>query len=118
VVAVVRWTVGVIAAAISWGHMYGMALAAGEHLWLARAWPITVDGLVVVAMRHRGPAGRWWLCVALGVSLLSNVAAQFPEIVGTTPAIRIAVAAWPALAFAGVHQLTHDPHHDDEQDDR
>lgn len=107
----VRLIVGAVAAAVSYGHMYSMALAAGEHLWLARAWPVTVDGLVVVAMRRDGAAGRWWLYVALMVSLASNVAAQYPDMVASYPPIRIAVAAWPALAFAGVHHLTHDRQH-------
>jgi hypothetical protein len=38
---------------------------AGEPLWLARAFPVTVDGLVLAALR-RGPQGRWWLRLGVG----------------------------------------------------
>jgi hypothetical protein len=37
--------------------MLDVALVAGEPLWIARAFPITIDGLVLAAIR-RGPAGR------------------------------------------------------------
>lgn len=70
--------VALVAAAASYGHMLHVELLAGEPLWLARAFPLTVDGLALAALR-RGDAGRRWLALALAVSVAANVGAQFPS---------------------------------------
>ena len=95
--------VAVVAAAASYGHMLHVAHMAGESLWIARAWPITVDGLAIAALR-RGEQGRRWLLLALAVSVASNVLAGYPEVVGN---IAPAVKAWPPLALYGCHRLLH-----------
>jgi hypothetical protein len=51
-----------------------VAVLAGEPLWLARAFPLTVDGLAVAALR-RGDAGRRLLALALAASVAANVGA-------------------------------------------
>lgn len=95
--------VAAVAAAASYGHMAHVATLAGEPLWLARAFPITVDGLVLAAIR-RGESGRWWLVLGLVVSVGANVLAQFPA---TVDQIAPAVAAWPPVALYGTHRLLH-----------
>jgi hypothetical protein len=95
--------VALVAAAASYGHMLDVALTAGEPVWIARAWPITVDGLAIAALR-RGEQGRRWLLLALTVSVASNVLAKYPEaVVDVAPA----VSAWPPLALYGTHRLLH-----------
>jgi hypothetical protein len=95
--------VALVAAAASYGHMLEVASMAGEPLWLARAFPITVDGLAVAALR-RGDEGRRWLALALVVSVAGNVLAQFPEAAATAGPV---VSAWPPLALYGTHRLLH-----------
>jgi hypothetical protein len=99
--AIVVLVVAAVAAAASYGHMLEVALAAGEPLWIARAFPFTVDGLAVAALR-RGEEGRHWLALAVAVSVSANVLAQFPEHAQT---IGPAVSAWPPLALYGTHRL-------------
>jgi hypothetical protein len=95
--------VALVAAAASYGHMLEVALLAGEPLWLARAFPITVDGLALAALR-RSEAGRRWLALALAVSVAANVGAQFPA---QAEAAGPLVSAWPPLALYGTHRLVH-----------
>jgi hypothetical protein len=95
--------VALVAAAASYGHMLEVAQLAGEPVWLARAFPITVDGLALAALR-RGTSGRWWLVFALAVSVAGNVLAQFPAAAATAGP---AVSAWPPLALYGTHRLLH-----------
>lgn len=93
--------VALVAAAASYLHMYDMALMAGEPVWIARAFPIAVDGLVLAALR-RGDRGRPWLVLGLGVSVAANIAAQFPELAAEAGP---AVSAWPPIALYGTHRL-------------
>lgn len=104
---VVTLTVAVVCAAASYGHMYHVALLAGEPLWIARAWPITVDGLVIAALR-RGPDGRRWLALGIAVSMAANVLAQFPELAASAGPL---VSAWPPVALYGTHRLVHGARH-------
>lgn len=92
--------VGLIAAGASYGHMYEVAQMAGEHALIAKTFPLTVDGLGFIALR-RGRQGRWWLALAIAVSIVANVAAAEPTIVGRL------VAAWPPLSLLGCHRLLH-----------
>lgn len=101
--ALVVLVVASVAAAASYGHMLEVALAAGEPLWIARAFPITVDGLVIAALR-RGEEGRRWLGLAVFISVATNVLAQFPE---HAEVLGPAVSAWPPLALYGTHRLLH-----------
>jgi hypothetical protein len=93
--------VALVAAAASYGHMLDVALLAGEPLWIARAFPITVDGLVLAALR-RGEDGRRWLALGAAVSVAANVLAQFPEQAAAAGPV---VSAWPPLALYGTHRL-------------
>lgn len=97
------WVVGLVAMAASYGHMYQVARFAGEPVWAAAAWPLTVDGLAIVALR-RSETGRWWLLVALAVSVASNVLSKYPEIVAT---VAPAVSGWPPVALYGIHRMLH-----------
>lgn len=99
----VTLVVALVAAAASYGHMHQVALLAGELPWIAWLWPITVDGLVIAALR-RGDDGRSWLVLGLAVSVASNVLAQYPATVET---VAPAVSAWPPLALYGTHRLLH-----------
>jgi hypothetical protein len=95
--------VALVAAAASYGHMLDVALMAGEPLWIARAFPVTVDGLVLAALR-RDQHGRRWLALGAVVSVAANVLAQFPDIAATAGPV---VSAWPPLALYGTHRLLH-----------
>jgi hypothetical protein len=74
-----------------------------EPLWFARAFPITVDGLVLAALR-RGEHGRAWLLLGVAVSVAANVVANFPEL---AEAAGPAVSACPPLTLYGTHRLLH-----------
>jgi hypothetical protein len=93
--------VALVAMAASYGHMFEVAMMAGENIWIARMFPITVDGLVLVALRRGGPESRWWLALGIAVSVAANVAAAEPTIEGRL------VAAWPPLCVLGTHRLLH-----------
>lgn len=93
--------VAAVAAAASYGHMLEVALHAGEPLWIARAFPVTVDGLVLAALR-RGRQGRWWLALGIAVSVAANMLARYPDLAAVAGPI---VSAWPPLALFGTHRL-------------
>jgi hypothetical protein len=101
--SLITLTVAVVAAAASYGHMFEVAHMAGEPLWLARAFPVTVDGLVLASLR-RGPQGRWWLRLGVAVSVAANVLSRYPDLAATAGPV---VSAWPPLALYGTHRLLH-----------
>lgn len=95
--------VALVAAVISYAHIYELAERHGEE-WRSALLPLSVDGMLVAATlaivdrrRRREPAG-WvpWLGLTLGIaaSLAGNVAAARPDLVSQI------VAAWPPLALA------------------
>ncbi len=92
-----------IAGAISYSHMRQLAAAHGQVGWHARAFPLSVDGVEVVASlvlladrRARRPSG-WlpWaaLTIGTGASLAANIATADH---GTISRI---IAGWPAIAL-------------------
>src|SRR3954471_11262326 len=98
-------TVGLlgIAGAISYQHLLTLALEHGQHGWLGHAFPLSVDGVEIVASlrllsdrRSRTRSG-WLPWTALGIgtgfSLFANVATAQPA-----PIARV-IAGWPAVAF-------------------
>jgi hypothetical protein len=89
--------------------MLDVALVAGEPLWIARAFPITVDGLALAALR-RGPDGRRWLALAAAVSIAANILAHYPHHAAAAGPI---VSAWPPLALYGTHRLLDGSRHAD-----
>jgi hypothetical protein len=99
--SVIILTVALVAAAASYGHMLEVAVWAGEPLWLARAFPVTVDGLVLAALR-RGRQGRWWLALGIAVSVAANMLARYPDLAAAAGPV---VSAWPPLALFGTHRL-------------
>lgn len=94
--------VALVAAAASYGHMLDVALMAGEPVWIARLFPVTVDGLVLAALR-RGEHGRRGLALGVAVSIAANVLAQFPDVAATAGPV---ASAWPPLALYGTHRLS------------
>jgi Protein of unknown function (DUF2637) len=92
-----------IAGAISYSHMQELAAAHGETGWQAHAFPLSVDGIEVVASlvlladRRLGRRPGWlpWAALAAGTtaSLAANVAAA-----GAGPVGRV-IAGWPAFAL-------------------
>jgi hypothetical protein len=81
-----------IAAAISYSHMRELAAAHGETGWQAHTFPLSVDGieivasLVLLADRRTGWSSGWlpWAALAAGAaaSLAANVAAAGADLVG------------------------------------
>jgi uncharacterized protein DUF2637 len=92
-----------VAGAISFSHMSTLAAAHGQLGWKATAFPISVDGLELVASlfilaQHR--AGRRpgllpWMALVVGTaaSLAANIA------VGGHDAVGRALAGWPAVSL-------------------
>lgn len=91
-----------VAGAISYSHMAEMARLHGENGWRAHAFPISVDGIEIVAslvlLAHRrvGTRAGWlpWAALAAGTaaSVAANVAARASDPVGR-------LAGWPAVAL-------------------
>ena len=100
--------VAMVAAVVSFAHMWEVAHRAGEG-WRSYLLPLSVDGLVVAASmslltsRRAGtPSGRLaWVALmgGVGASLMANVVSADPNLTA-----RI-VAAWPAAAFAVAFEL-------------
>lgn len=96
-------TLAGIAGAISYSHMRELAALHGEAGWRAHAFPLSVDGIEVVASlvlladRRAGRRSGWlpWAALVAGAvaSLAANVA------VGATDATARVVAGWPAVAL-------------------
>jgi hypothetical protein len=92
-----------VAGAVSFDHMRELAAAHGQHGWKAYAFPVSVDGLEVVAglylvaQRRAGRPTGWlpWAALALGsvASVAANVA------VGGQDPLGKALAGWPALSL-------------------
>lgn len=101
--SVIILAVAGVAAVASYGHMLEVAMWAGEPLWIARAFPITVDGLVLAALR-RGRSGRWWLALGVAVSVAANMLSRYPDLAATAGPV---ISAWPPLALFGTHRLLH-----------
>ncbi|MCZ7421648.1 MULTISPECIES: DUF2637 domain-containing protein [unclassified Micromonospora] len=91
--------VTVIAAVASYDHMRELAERAGQPPLLAALRPLSVDGMILVAMLALGDGrrSRWsaWLAFVLGVaaSLAANVIVAEPN------ATARVVSAWPAVAL-------------------
>jgi hypothetical protein len=92
-----------IAGAISYSHMRELAVAHGETGWQGHAFPLSVDGIEIVASlvlltdRRTGHRSGWlpWAALAAGTtaSLAANVAAAGADLIGRV------VAGWPAFAL-------------------
>lgn len=92
-----------LAGAISYSHMRQLAWQHGQAGWHAHAFPLSVDGLEIVASlvllagRRSGRRTGWlpWAALVLGTagSLAANIATARPDMLS-----RI-IAGWPALAL-------------------
>ncbi|GIF71880.1 DUF2637 domain-containing protein [Asanoa siamensis] len=93
----------IVAGAISFAHMRELAADHGQTGWKSYAFPISVDGLEIVAslflvaQRRAGRPTGWvpWVALIIGTaaSLAANVA------VGGADPIGKALAGWPALSM-------------------
>ncbi len=92
-----------LAWAISYSHMRVLAEANGQAGWHAHAFPLSVDGvevvasLVLLADRRTGRRSGWlpWTALAIGTaaSLAANVSTAGPATISRV------IAGWPALAL-------------------
>jgi hypothetical protein len=92
-----------VAGALSYSHMRQLAQDHGQAGWYAHAFPLSVDGieivasLVLLADRRAGRRSGWlpWAALALGTvgSLAANVATAHPD------SLNRVIAGWPALAL-------------------
>ncbi len=99
----------VIAAVVSYSHMYELALRHGEPEWRAALFPLSVDGMIVASSTtllsdarngRRGGLLPWTLLIiGSAASLAANVAVADP-----TMWSRI-IHAWPSFALIGAYEL-------------
>jgi hypothetical protein len=92
-----------VAGAISYSHMAELARAHGEVGWRAHAFPVSVDGieivasLVLLAHRRAGTRAGWLPWAALAAGTVASVAANVA--VGASDPVGRVVAGWPAVAL-------------------
>ena len=111
-----RWTtiaavlmLAVIAAVVSYSHMYELALRHGEPEWRAALFPLSVDGMIVASSmtllsdaRHGRKGGFLpWTLLIIGsaASLAANVAVADPTVWSRV------IHAWPSFALLGAYEL-------------
>jgi hypothetical protein len=93
----------VVAGAISYSHMAELARLHGEVGWRAHAFPVSVDGieivasLVLLAHRRAGTRAGWLPWAALAAGTAASVAANVA--VGASDPVGRVVAGWPAIAL-------------------
>ncbi|MDG4797192.1 DUF2637 domain-containing protein [Micromonospora sp. WMMD1082] len=93
----------VVAGTISFAHMHELATEHDQDGWKAFAFPISVDGLEIVAalymvvQRRAGRRTGWlpWVALVVGTaaSLAANVAVGGDSVIGKV------LAGWPALSM-------------------
>lgn len=98
-----------VAGAISFDHMRELAQLHGQLGWRAYAFPLSVDGLEVVAslylvaQRRVGHPTGWVPWTSLSVATLASLAANVA--VGGDDLIGKALAGWPALSMLAAVKL-------------
>jgi hypothetical protein len=112
----IRWAttlsvivLAVIAAIISYKHMYLLVRRYGETSWTAALLPVSVDGMIAASSmsllldsRHGRRSGLLpWALLVIGsaASLAANVAVAEPSAVGRL------IAGWPSCALIGSYEL-------------
>ena len=93
----------VIAGMVSFTHMRVLAAGHGEGGWQAFTFPMSVDGVEIVAslvllsdrrMGRRSSVLVWVsLAVGTGASMAANVAVAIPDLIGRV------ISGWPAVAL-------------------
>jgi len=113
----IRWStasavigVAVVAAVVSYEHVYALVRAHGETGWTAHLIPLTVGGLIwassmvmLDSARRKAPVpalARWLLGLGIAATLAANVAHGVGH--GLVGAV---VGPWPALALVGSYEL-------------
>jgi hypothetical protein len=92
-----------VAGAISYSHMAELARIHGEVGWRSHAFPVSVDGievvasLVLLAHRRAGTPSGWLPWAALAAGTAASVAANVA--VGASDPVGRLVAGWPAVAL-------------------
>src|SRR5436190_5206884 len=92
-----------VAGAISYSHMAELARLHGEVGWRSHAFPVSVDGievvasLVLLAHRRAGTRAGWLPWAALVAGTAASVAADVA--VGPSDPVGRLVAGWPAVAL-------------------
>jgi Protein of unknown function (DUF2637) len=92
-----------VAGALSYSHMAELARLHGEVGWRSHAFPISVDGieivasLVLLAHRRSGSRAGWLPWAALATGTAASVAANVA--VGASDPVGRLVAGWPAVAL-------------------
>lgn len=112
----IRWAttlsvivLAIIAAIISYKHMYLLVRRYGETSWTAALLPVSVDGMIAASSmsllldsRHGRRSGLLpWALLIIGsaASLAANVAVAEPSAVGRL------IAGWPSCALIGSYEL-------------
>ncbi|WP_329245888.1 DUF2637 domain-containing protein [Actinoallomurus sp. NBC_01490] len=112
----IRWTtilsvivLAVIAALVSYKHMYLLVRRYGETSWTAALLPISVDGMIAASSMSLLLDSRYgrrsgvlpWALIIIGsaASLAANVAVAEPSAVGRL------IAGWPSCALIGSYEL-------------
>ena len=92
-----------VAGAISYSHMAELARFHGEVGWRSHAFPVSVDGievvasLVLLAHRRAGTRAGWLPWAALVAGTAASVAANVA--VGASDPVGRLVSGWPAVAL-------------------
>ena len=92
-----------VAGAFSYSHMAELARLHGEASWRVHAFPVSVDGieivasLVLLAHRRAGTRAGWLPWAALLTGTTASVAANVA--VGAADPVGRLVAGWPAVAL-------------------
>ncbi|GAA3757327.1 DUF2637 domain-containing protein [Salinactinospora qingdaonensis] len=99
----------VIAAVVSYSHMFELALRHGEPQWRAALFPLSVDGMIVASSMallndarqgNRGGLLPWSLLIlGSAASLAANVAVADPSLWSRV------IHAWPSFALMGAYEL-------------
>ncbi len=109
-----------IAGAVSYDHLRELAESRGETGWRAHAFPLTVDGVEIVATltilsdRRAGRPSTWVTWTALVAGGVASIGANI--LVAQDDLIARIIAGWPALALiAAIKMLSsileHAPRH-------
>jgi uncharacterized protein DUF2637 len=100
-----------IAAVVSYTHAYELVVTHGERGGIAKALPLTIDGLIVCAglvildcaRQRRSPPVLAWILLVVGI--LATVGANVAHGAGHGW-IGAAVAAWPAAVATGCFEMS------------
>ena len=113
----IRWStvgavsvVALVAAFVSYRHALQVVTAHGESGALAKAYPLTIDGLIYAASMvlldaaRRSARAHWLAYVALGLGIAATLAANVAAGLAYGP-VGAVVAAWPAPALVIAYEL-------------